>query len=457
MWSTTSVAWLLVLGLGCTPAAEGKGGDSSPAGTGATTSSHSGTTAHTGDDPGLSPAALDALEDALWAEYVATKPSDWVRSEEERREVQTVTVDGVTMKYSVVRRGNDTTPVPLYIALHGGGSAPASVNDDQWSQMQTYYMASIPSGIYVAPRGISDNWNLHFEDASFGLYDAIIDRLILQDNVDPDRVYILGFSAGGDGVYQIAPRLADRLAGANMSAGHPNGVSLVNVAQLPFLLQMGELDSSYDRNREAARYDGILDGYAAASPGLYTHDLFLHYGGSHNSWSDRDASGREYPVIADPAAWLASGDRSTVNADTNAVYWLDDHTRSPWPSTVIWDAGTAAGRGGRENHHYYLALPEGASRAGSATVQLDTSANLLDVSTDLPALSIRLNHHMVDFAQPVTVRVGSEETVLTLRPSAALVGTTFQELHDPRYMFSAELSIVQEGGVVTVTDITPVD
>ena len=43
-------------------------------------------------------------------------------------------------------------------------------------------------------------------------------------------------------------KLADRLAGANMSAGHPNGVSPVNLYHVPFAIQMGENDSAYNRN-----------------------------------------------------------------------------------------------------------------------------------------------------------------------------------------------------------------
>ena len=44
-------------------------------------------------------------------------------------------------------------------------------------------------------------------------------------DVDPNRVYIMGYSAGGDGVYQLAPRMADRWAAAAMMAGHPNDAS----------------------------------------------------------------------------------------------------------------------------------------------------------------------------------------------------------------------------------------
>ena len=42
------------------------------------------------------------------------------------------------------------------------------------------------------------------------MYDRLIENMILFENVDPNRVYFLGYSAGGDGVYQIAPRLVEK-------------------------------------------------------------------------------------------------------------------------------------------------------------------------------------------------------------------------------------------------------
>ena len=73
------------------------------------------------------------------------------------------------------------------------------------------------NGIYVSVRGVSNTWDLHFQEETYPLLDALITNLTVTDHADPNRVYLLGFSAGGDGVYQLAPRLADRFAAVNMS------------------------------------------------------------------------------------------------------------------------------------------------------------------------------------------------------------------------------------------------
>lgn len=65
----------------------------------------------------------------------------------------------------------------------------------------------------------------------------LIENMVLFENVNPNRVYVIGYSAGGDGIYQIGPRMADRWAGAAMIAGHPNGAPADNLRNTAFTLQ----------------------------------------------------------------------------------------------------------------------------------------------------------------------------------------------------------------------------
>lgn len=430
--------------------------------------SGSGSTGDDGDDGGTTDSGgegsdrpelpdLDAIEASLWAAYVDSAPAEWGTPTASGSQVeQSVSRGSSTMRYTVARQGADTGLVPLYIALHGGGGTSASVNDSQWLAMQSYYKDSIASGIYVAPRGITNNWNLHFEGDSYPLYDQLIERMIVQEGVDPDRVYLLGFSAGGDGVYQITPRLADRFAGANMSAGHPNGTPADNLANVPYLLQMGEYDTAYDRHRQAAAYHEQLDGLSAAAPGLYEHALFLHHNGTHNSpWSDRDPSGRTYPVIADPIAWLTSGDRATVSVDSNAVYWLDDYTRQAQPTQLIWSLSTWADRDGRETAFYWLAVAPEHRGAGRIEAAYDGATNTVTLSaTDVAAVRVWLNHRMLDLGSPITVVVDGVSTTVDVYPSEDLMAETLSLRGDPRHIYSAEIAVTWTDGAATVTPVT---
>lgn len=79
----------------------------------------------------------------------------------------------------------------------------------------------------------------------------IIRGFVLKWIVDPRKIFVTGYSAGGDGVYHLGPMLADWLAGAAMMAGHPNGVELYNVRNTAFSIQVGGQDGAYNRNNLA--------------------------------------------------------------------------------------------------------------------------------------------------------------------------------------------------------------
>ena len=140
----------------------------------------------------------------------------------------------------------------LYLSLHGGGGTAKRVNDGQWENQKRLYR--IPEGIYLVPRAPTDTWNMWHQEHIDELFDRLIENLIVLEEVNPNRVYLLGYSAGGDGVYQLAPRMADRFAAAAMMAGHPNEASPLGLRNIPFAIYMGENDSAYNRNTVARQW-----------------------------------------------------------------------------------------------------------------------------------------------------------------------------------------------------------
>lgn len=98
----------------------------------------------------------------------------------------------------------------------------------------------------------------------------MIQTAVVEMEVNPDKVYLLGYSAGGDGVWRMAPRMADRWAAASMMAGHPGEVSQVNLRNVPFMIWMGEYDGAYDRNKLAVEKGRVMDSLQQAERrGIY--------------------------------------------------------------------------------------------------------------------------------------------------------------------------------------------
>jgi predicted esterase len=95
----------------------------------------------------------------------------------------------------------------LLIALHGGGEGAGNASEasGNWSMSGALEMA--PQGIHL----VHDTWNtVHGE--RFVL--SLIELAKVRDEIDPDRVYVAGFSMGGTGSWHMVGRHPDLFAGA---------------------------------------------------------------------------------------------------------------------------------------------------------------------------------------------------------------------------------------------------
>ncbi len=297
----------------------------------------------------------------------------------------------------------------LWISLHGGGGAPKEVNDKQWENQKKLY--TVDEGIYLAPRAPTNTWNLWHEGHIDRLFNRLIEDLIVFEDVNPDRVYVMGYSAGGDGVYQMAPRMADSWAGAAMMAGHPNGVSLLSLRNVPFALQVGANDSAYNRNKVGAEYGEQLAALRKADPNGYEQFVKIHEGKGH--WMDRD--------------------------DKVALPWLAKFTRNPIPARVVWKQTGAV-----HERSYWLAVPTSEARGDSlAIARRDGQAIEISQAENISNLLIRLDDRMADLDQPIKITHAGKE--LYSDTPARTIGVLIQTLigrGDPKLMFDAEVKVV---------------
>ncbi len=301
---------------------------------------------------------------------------------------------------------------PLFISMHGGGGAPPHVNTSQWENQKRLYRPE--RGIYLAPRAPTDTWNLWHQGHVDRFFDRIIAGMVALEGVDPDRVYLMGYSAGGDGVYQLAPRMADRFAAAAMMAGHPNESKPDGLRNLPFAIWMGENDGAYDRNGVAKRWGESLATLAEADPGAYPHAVHIVPGKGH--WMDRE--------------------------DAAAVPWMAERTRDLRPKRVVWLQDDVV-----HSRFYWLAVEAPKARARVAAVR-DGQRISIEEWSPQGALRIRLDDDMLDLDQEVVVTAPGAEggpgrelfRGRVPRTIETIVGTLL-ERDDPKGIFSGEVVV----------------
>ncbi|MFC1499368.1 choice-of-anchor D domain-containing protein, partial [Verrucomicrobiota bacterium] len=406
------------------------------------------------------PSNTAIIKAAIWDKYVSMELTNSIRTLEHSN--KRIDFDSYSMRYDYSTVGTrPTNGYSLYIALHGGGATSTSVNDSQWEMMKTYYLTDgVTNGIYLAPRGINDTWNLHSRPQSYVMYDRIIENMILFENIDPNRVYILGFSAGGDGTYQICPRMADRWAAGNMSAGHPNGISGKNLYRTPFLLQVGEVDTAYNRHTQAAQFHVALNGLQSNAVDGYVHDCYIHVGMPHNFF-DNHQIGQNQQVMLDAAEWLNNGDSTARSVDANAIRWLDQHVRDPKPTRLIWDLNTRAmtrtgiDSGGNDfwrtqskvHQFYWLDIGTNTSEypQGSQVIA-SISNNTIVVEESGDYLKVLVSADMLDANDQICVEIGGTSLWFEVLGNLSGMVSTMIDRGDPNYIFETDIQLAKSSG-----------
>jgi poly(3-hydroxybutyrate) depolymerase len=341
--------------------------------------------------------------DLLWEQHVAR-----IRSERAAEmAAQELVIGDLKMPFAYKIFGDKPAGGrSLYISMHGGGGAPKEVNDQQWENQKRLYEPA--EGIYLAPRAATDTWNLWHQAHIDGFFDRLIEDMIVFEDVNPDRIYIMGYSAGGDGVYQLAPRMADRFAAAAMMAGHPNETKPDGLRNLPFTLHMGAEDAAYDRNKIAAQWAEQLDALEAADPGAYVHLVKIHAGKGH--WMDRE--------------------------DAVAVPWMAGHQRNLRPDKVVWLQDDVT-----HQRFYWLKVEQPKARS-RVVVERSGQVFTITAASDIEELTIRLDRSMVNFEKDIVVRYQDHELFRgKVQPSVDTLRKTLAERGDPRGMWSAEITV----------------
>lgn len=295
----------------------------------------------------------------------------------------------------------------LYISLHGGGEAPRSVNDSQWENQKRIYRPK--NAVYLCPRSIKDVWNMHFLPETDEFYRRIIMMAEAYFDVNPNKVYIMGYSAGGDGVWRMGPRMADTWAAASMMAGHPGEVSLVNLRNLPFMIWCGELDAAYDRNKRCQERIDELEQLHTADPEGYIFEGHIIKGKGH--WMNLE--------------------------DNAAIDWMAQYVRNPYPKKIVWRQEDVT-----ERHFYWLSAPVDELQEGKEVIA-SIKGNIVNIEKcDYTSITLSLNDKMMNLDNPVTVVYkGKKVFDGKVERRSDVMRSTLYSRNDPAYMFPAQIQV----------------
>jgi hypothetical protein len=231
--------------------------------------------------------------------------------------------------------------------------------------------------------------------------------MIMLYEVNPNKVYLMGYSAGGDGVYQLAPRMADRFAAAAMMAGHPNETSPIGLRNLPFTIHMGENDTPYNRNKVAKEWKENLKDLRSNDPEGYPHLVKIHQGKGH---------------------WMEL-------LDTVAITWMSRYIRNTFPKKVVWQQDDVT-----HNRFYWLKDKNPTERS---LIVASIEGQTIEIeNTSVSDFTIMLNDSLVDMDKSVLVKYNGKELFNgTVPRTSTIILKSIREYGDPKSVYYGEIPI----------------
>ena len=320
-----------------------------------------------------------------------------------------IKVDSLEMKFDLKFFGEKPKEGwNLYFSLHGGGQTPDSVNEKQWNRHKTLY--EVQQGIVLIPRSPTNTWNMWHQGHIDPIFERLIQNMIILYDVDPNRIYLMGYSAGGDGVYQLAPRMADRFAAAAMMAGHPNETSPLGLRNLPFTIHMGENDTPYNRNKVAVEWGRKLQELQENDIDGYPHLVKIHKDKGH---------------------WMEL-------LDTVAISWMTNFTRNPFPKKIVWKQDDVT-------HTRFYWLKDDKPTEGSLIVARIDGQTIYIENATVPNFTIMLNDFLVDMDNEISIKYLSQTIFqgIVMRSSQVIL-RSIEEYGDPESIYFGEIPVSLE-------------
>jgi predicted esterase len=277
------------------------------------------------------------------------------------RETHELEVGGATREYcvSIPKRYTPKRSWPLILSLHGaGGNGPGEI-DFIW----TRHLDEWP-GFIAAPSGQPPGAQWFPEQEAFVL--AVLRDVQERYNIDANRVYLNGFSNGGNGAWYHAQHHPGRFAAVcTRGGGNPSPGLLVNLLHVPVYIIHGEQDGTIrvDSDRRSAQQLREL-GYTVT-----------------------------YTEMA------GVGHRPGLDENPKVLEFFQEHPRDPWPRTLRFRPDAEGFR------NLWLEVPAG---AGGGEVEATVEGNRITI-TGARRVVLWLADGLVDLDQDVTVVLDGEE------------------------------------------------
>lgn len=169
---------------------------------------------------------------------------------------------------------------PLILNLHGSG--PKAHEFSAALRLSKMY-ADSPSVYFIPQIPNTKRYRWWFQPVQ-NAWERLFRLAMIHDEIDPNKIFIIGISEGGYGSQRLGAYYADYLAGAGpMAGGEPvKNAPPLNYRNIAFSSHTGELDTQFGRNELTTLAATKFDSLANLYPGDFIHNIVIQKGKGHS-------------------------------------------------------------------------------------------------------------------------------------------------------------------------------
>ncbi len=218
-------------------------------------------------------------------------------------------IDEDPMPFYLLRKEDEagTQQKPLFINLHGSGpkerefSAALRLGKAYEDAPSVYFIPQIPN---------EKRYRWWFQPIQ-NTWERLFRLAMLNDEIDPNKIHVMGISEGGYGSQRVGAYYADYLAGVGpMAGGEPlKNAPPVNLRHVAFSFHTGENDTAWGRNDLTRLVGSVLDSLEQQHPGDFVHNVVIQEGRGHHV---------DYTLTT---PWLVKHERRTAPQSISWVYF----------------------------------------------------------------------------------------------------------------------------------------
>ena len=323
---------------------------------------------------------------------------------------------------------------PLIIGLHGGGSGTGSGKQ----HMSTELDATTLPAFFACPTSVDLGNEYYWRNPkNEKMIATLIQELSKQFPIDPDKIYLSGYSMGGIGTYYLGARMVDHFAAVAPGGGAWKGIFWAGMLNTPVYIWHGKRDMRGANFTDYPNAENAAACLKELGPG-YTYEF--------------------HPMDCDHPN-VPRGEAKAM------AEWLLKQKRNPYPKRIVysscrardfmveqlpaapdrWLDVTEVGDGELEME----GLEQGGTPRIKHKVKMGTvdatwtAPNALDVKTqNVKAFRVLLNPALLDFKKPLKITVnGKPGFEGPVKSSLKFALKYLDEHRDPGMLFVGEVVV----------------